>query len=247
MSWRQKWFADPWAATLRMLLFVLALVPRLLSRNVLGLIVVGVLFVLSAIPWWAMSPALNIVLLACAAVSLWYHQQRFKRPSAFSDELRSTAPGRPVAIDTSILDIAESEDYVDDHYELGAIEYFVNTLIQLPNYLSRVDETMEVDGRRATLRTELLFRGLSEGANGATPAATGAVDNGRISSLRDHSDTIKKDSESTSRTVLVPLLSAKKGLLFDGFSAFDSSNGAVPTLPPVNGARPDSGRPTHTF
>lgn len=227
MPRRRDWFAAQWNRVMRRLWSVAKLPGHLLTMDIAGLVVVGVLLVLAAIPWGVAPPVVNVVLLLCAAGALWYHQEKFKSTSEFSDEIRSTAPGPPIPTAPEIVALAKAEDYVDDHYDPEAIDYFRRALTELPDYLSRVDEVMEVDGRRAMLRTELVFRGLSNHMDCTSLTNDVTADNPKPSP----GSTENVMPKGPTPTVLVPLVAAKKGRLFDAFSAFDSSGASITTLP----------------
>src|SRR5256885_10202369 len=78
----------------------------------------------------------------------------------------------PVELGAETVDVvtlAKAEDYIDTHYDVAAIEYFMKLFTQLPDHLSRVDEDMHLSSRTVRSTTHLFFRGarsLTTPANG---------------------------------------------------------------------------------
>lgn len=174
-------------------------------------IIILVLFLgcvlLCFVPFGKASPLFNFALIIPTLALLFFYLTRKNDLS-----VSSTALGEPLPVSISTRDLSKAEDYIDQHYDVAAIDYFLKLLTQLPDYLSRVDENVQINGRQINTTTKLVFHGTQ-------------------SRLQTDSKTPDGHKEGYTGTLLVPLARARKGLLFDDFKAFGPSGSQLPTLP----------------
>jgi hypothetical protein len=170
-----------------------------------------------------LSPWLNLAFVVTGIALLLSYLRLRSVP-----DLSPTALGKPIVKGVGIIELASAEDYVDKHYGISAIDYFIRALTRLPDHLSRVDETMHFSGRSGELQTKLTFRAstlayIDEELEHVEPEEE-SDENPPTSPWK------RSPSDGQEDVLLVPLVSARKGLLFDHFSAFDTSNATIPTL-----------------
>lgn len=144
--------------------------------------------------------------------------------------LRKTALGRPMPEEIDFADLIRAENFIDLNYPPASVDYFLRILTDMPSYLSRVDERMELDGRLGVVHTTLFSRRASSASIRAEQekrvgaSSTLTQDDNRGSRLTSD------DGYTEAKCVLFPLVSVHKGLLFDGFEAYDQSGKVLPTL-----------------
>lgn len=107
-----------------------------------------------------------------------------------------------------IVDLGRAEDYIDTHYDVAAIDYFIKLFTQLPEHLSRVDEDVHMIGRAAKSTTHLVFHGV----------------------LTPEEESQPHGAASPREILLAPIAWARKGKLFTDFRPFNHSGNLVPTL-----------------
>jgi hypothetical protein len=171
---------------------------------------------IDAWPWWR-------YVLAVATVGLIVLHWRVRHHPG--PRVRTNAVGRPVPEEVDHADLIRAEEFVTNRYSAATIECFVQMLARLPDYLPRVDERMEVDGAIGLVQTRLTYRQPStivsrEHLRKIRVAAQGSTPNPSNSN----------QGELEPETILVPLVSVRKGLLFDGFEACNGGGAALPTL-----------------
>jgi hypothetical protein len=180
---------------------------RVWSSGTLLLVLFLGVTLLCFVPFGKSFSLLNLTPIIPASVLLFFY---LARKSDLS--VSSTALGKPLAAPISTRDLARAQDYIDRHYSINAVGYFIELLVALPGYLSRVDEKAQVNGRQINITTKLVFHG-------------------KQSLLQADSKTTGDRKEGYPETLLVPLVKARKGLLFDDFKAFGPSGSHLPTLP----------------
>ncbi|MFC0108763.1 hypothetical protein [Kibdelosporangium aridum] len=146
---------------------------------------------LGLIPWLPLTIAVAIIVGVVIVVRI-FAPLRDLTPKSRSFE---TAP-QPM----DIVDLGRAEDYIDTHYDVAAIDYFIKVFTQLPDHLSRVDEDVHMTGRVARSTTHLIFRGVRD------------VD------------------ETPQGILLAPIAWARKGKLFADFRPFNHCDVLMPTL-----------------
>ncbi len=145
--------------------------------------------------------------------------------------LKAMAPGAPVAESPSREEIQEAASYVARNYDPYAIACFINLLLDPPRSLARVHDEVEPSGRMLRVRTTLQYRiDLPQPAHRpnysdetGSPEHVGA----------DPRSTAAGGGERGGRGatgVLIPLVTARKGLLFDLVSATDAKGETIPVL-----------------
>lgn len=182
------------------------------NRRLIASIAAGLL---AFTPFGAASPWLNFGFLVISGLALRSYFKLNPQGENISERenIDGTALGKPKPKQVSILELARAEDYVYQHYSAAAIEYFAKLLMWQPNYLSRVDEDMSLDGRVVKSETRLTFRGVNSLSD--SPALGGQT------------GVAMQDPDGV---LLAPIVSARKGLLFDDFRSFDRSGANVATL-----------------
>lgn len=134
--------------------------------------------------------------------------------------VRENRLGKPKPREMSIVDLMRAESYVTKNYDLFAINYFTKLLAALPDYLSRVEDQATLEGRTLLSSTTLTFRGIrqnspiepSQGTGGSDPAA-------------------RQQPEEQSSPLIVPVVRAEKGRLFDRLCVTDSGKRELAMLP----------------
>ncbi|QQQ77799.1 hypothetical protein IOD16_04685 [Saccharothrix sp. 6-C] len=157
---------------------------------------------LNVSPWarWT----LGILSFACFIAYIWW---RHRLDSDITDL------GPPIPELVSLEEVQLSASYVMSHHDADAIQYLTDALTNLPAYLTRVNEQMELSGRSILSRTSLVFSGFARVPEGvdssvATPPVVG----------------------SRGQRVLIPLISARKGRLFHKSTAWDASGATLSPL-----------------
>ncbi|WP_143446571.1 hypothetical protein [Kibdelosporangium aridum] len=170
---------------------------------------------------FGISAALGWISLGvCGAVFIL----NFYVPHEWGSRLKDTALGRAAPEDVDNAAIVRAEQYVDETYPLASVDYFCRMLTHLPSYLARVDERFELDGRTAVVQTRLIYRRISTAKSRVLETTLKARTSGN-EGTQSSQETVPEPA-----TVLVPLVSIKKGLLFDRFEAFDESGKNLATL-----------------
>jgi len=158
--------------------------------------------------WWFV--LVGFLVLAVVYVSVRHHRGQDVKKTALG-------PARPEDVDTAAL--LRAEDYVNKNYSTSSLNRFARLLTETSAYLSRVDEKMELDGRVGKIATNLVFRRASTDTSDRLKE--------RIAHVVQAPETEPVGSDDVS---LVPLATLRKGLLFDGFVAYEQSGRRLPTL-----------------
>lgn len=120
--------------------------------------------------------------------------------------------GSPVTISPTLDELENDERNVYRHYSGEAVAYFIQLLIGLPLFLQRVEETADLNSSYAHMKTTLTFKleGRRAHREGHRPSRT--------------------NRRALSDSLLVPLILAKRGNLFDNLRVTDANGVAVPTV-----------------
>lgn len=151
---------------------------------------------------WVSTPwrvaAWTVAAVSLIALLLLRHNPKF----------RDIQLGGPKPRSNSLRDIQAAARYVQEKYGGWAILHFQNVLTSLPTYLVRVDQKVEVEARELWTSTQLTFR--YEDVQGDLK--------------REHvaQSSPLMESES-SKNLLLPIVTARKGLMFDRFSAYSQA------------------------
>lgn len=170
------------------------------------------------LPWANVAVHVIFGLLAVAALIVLVLVR--ERP-----DLDRIALGRPVAEPVSHEEIRDAAGYVARNYDPYAIACYINLLLDLPRSLARVHDEVEPVGRVLRVRTSLQYRidiprpKAPQQVHGAgKPPESGQAGEG------------ESGGGSSGRQVLIPLITARKGLLFDLVSATDAKGEKIPVL-----------------
>lgn len=136
----------------------------------------------------------------------------------------SVALGPPVPLSPGESEVDYAIGHVAREYDAAAIDYFVNTLLALPVFLSRVEEDVEIKGRKLFVRTFLQYRY-------SRPSPQHGAQSSGTSPARTADDASAQNAPPGSRTLLVRLVTARKGLLFDQFMPRTSHGALLSVLP----------------
>lgn len=182
--------------------------------------------------WWRLFTYLEALAIAALAVltvfttgvAAWYLGGALlvlvivhvTAPHQWGGRTKKPALGAPKPEVLDRADLVRAERYVDRYYSINAADHFRRVLLDLPSFLSRVDQRMELEGRSGKIETTLVFRRVSTSVSLAFEAELNEKGAG--------------DALAESESILVPLVGANKGLLFDGFVPFDESGKTLPTL-----------------
>jgi hypothetical protein len=199
----------PWWERLRTLVHLGLKVPA--NRKLVISIAAGML---TFTPFGPASPWVNCAVLITAGAVL----RSYFNMQAEGEDLSGTALGPPKPRAVSLAELTRAEDYIYQHYSTAAIEYFAKLLMWQPNYLSRVDEDMTLDGRMVKSETRLTFRGVN------------SIDDANAPAYREDKGAEQTPTQVRDGALLVPIASARKGLLFDDFRSFDRGGANVATL-----------------
>jgi hypothetical protein len=161
-------------------------------------------------PWT--NPAVHLIFGGVAVGSLVNIVLRRDKP-----DLRFVALGKPVPVPADRAEIEGAAKYVARTYDPYAIVCFVSLLLDLPRSLARVHDEVEPVGKLLRINTLLQYR-LDVARRPRTEPATAAAARAN-------------DAQGASKPpVLIPLITARKGLLFDLIVARSSSGAALPAL-----------------
>lgn len=179
----------------------------------------------------------RIVAILLAAIGVSYLLLFRELPN-----LDRNAPGKPIACTPSQDEIEQAAGYVGLKYSKAAIDSFLHLLIDLPVHLSRVDEEVEeILGRTLTVRTRLQYRmdmscqklASTDKVNGAdVSSSTAGMNQPPAASSPPNAEEpdINDVNGKDGKTLLVPIISARKGQLFDRLMVNGPSGGKVPVL-----------------
>jgi hypothetical protein len=136
------------------------------------------------------------------------------RPRATS--LAETALGKPVPMEPSRGAVAEAYMSATRSYDSATIRRLVEMLVDLPNYLVRINEDVTLDeAPRLCLEARHVYR-----VGSAQDAAGDQTSAGQTTT-----------APPSPSLLLVPLLTVQKGTLLDTFTVADSTGSKVPTIP----------------
>ncbi|MGC4894664.1 hypothetical protein [Micromonospora sp. DT31] len=197
---------------------------RLAFLAVTALLLIFLLLALVEFPWANL--AVHIIFGALAVGAFVVLVLLRETPN-----LKAMAPGAPVAESPSREEIQEAASYVARNYDPYAIACFINLLLDPPRSLARVHDEVEPNGRMLRVRTTLQYRidlprsVRRMGDTGATGAGSAAGPAGT-----DPRSDEGPRSERGATGVLIPLVTARKGLLFDLVSATDAKGETISVL-----------------
>ena len=158
----------------------------------------------------------NLVILLIATFAIFLLGIHFFWNPQNGSVVRKAAPESTVPEDVSIDDLLRAEGFIGRNYSLASVDYFRRILTDPPSYLSRVNERMELDGPLGMVHTTLFIRQPNTSA--------------RIQAKQAMTQEPNSDRANTPASVLFPLVSIRKGYLFDRFEAYDQSGHVLPTL-----------------
>jgi hypothetical protein len=128
--------------------------------------------------------------------------------------------GRPIPIAPSKREVWQAYVHCVETYDTATLGLLVKMLINLPQYLERINEDVspQEEVPELDIATHQVYR-------------VGTIrqdeEHGEKGQDEDHGE---KESLFSPQTLLVPLVLAEKGTLLDGFEVSDSSDCEVPTL-----------------
>ncbi|MFS8098395.1 hypothetical protein LFM09_14775 [Lentzea alba] len=164
--------------------------------------------------WWHLIPSVIAIMLAAALAWIGYQP-----------DLKKNALGKPHPKQPRLEDVEAAAQYVKDKYGDDAIRYFQNALLDLASYLVRVDQELSLNGRDLFTTTTLTFRyELHDDQPKKNHEANGADE---TRSLAAKSVDVAKIAKNDRKSILLPIVTARKGHLFDNFAARSSSGAKV--------------------
>lgn len=182
------------------------------------------------VPLAHISPWSNLTCLAGAA---WLVVIFLRKKNDPAQAVQANSLGKPIPLEISIVDLVRAESYVTHNYDLFAIKYFTKLLAALPDYLSRVDDQATLEGRTLLSFTTLTFRGIQQDPPiepNLGPQAELKVGEGCEQDIAKFAAVQQPASDQRS-PLIVPVVRAEKGQLFDKFCVTDSGKRELPTLP----------------
>jgi hypothetical protein len=147
-------------------------------------------------------PWTGVVFRSCSALTAAAIIAVLALPRKVADRDGENAPGDSIGSE----DIKQSIDHVLESYGKVGVSSFCELLPNLPSYLSRIHEKVEIQGRLLRVSRTLQFR---------------------------IGDKLRKDYNPDNRSpqsLLVPLVIVQKGKMFDRLSVFDKNGHKVPII-----------------
>ncbi|WP_328614556.1 hypothetical protein OHS18_42055 [Amycolatopsis sp. NBC_00355] len=167
--------------------------------------------------WWHLTGIVFLIFFA------WWLRSLRHAPSLEDREL-----GKPQRRQPRLRDIEAAAQYVQAKYGTEAIAYFQNVLSNLASYLVRVDQEVHVDGRE--LRTSITLSFRYDRPNEKTLDEDEKTKVEEVSIATEVAPKIEIPPELPYECTLLPLVTARKGLMFDRFGAYSQSGAPLSLL-----------------